>query len=203
MPQVAFGWPIRLASWSVITVSRPARPGATIFGPPLKPAKKCGSTKPVVMRMSACRNSRFRYTGTPVDVRPTIRERGRIAAVVIDDAAGGEDVAPEHSLELGVGVRAMRAGGDEDRDVGPRDIRHLVEERLQLLPARLSARDVADGDGHALALPNLLAERRAADRRAGSRVVSVAAASATAGRSIGSMTVMRSSGRSTCSPSVP
>ena len=45
-PQVALGSPIRRALWSASVVSSPARPGATIFGPPLKPAKKCGSTKP-------------------------------------------------------------------------------------------------------------------------------------------------------------
>ena len=32
--------PTCFASWSTIVVTRPARPGATIFGPPLKPAKK-------------------------------------------------------------------------------------------------------------------------------------------------------------------
>ena len=62
---------MRRASCSVMTVARPASPGATIFGPPLKPAKKCGSTKPVVIRTSACRNSRFRCTATPLDVVPT------------------------------------------------------------------------------------------------------------------------------------
>ena len=48
-PQVACGLPIRAASCRVSTVSRPASPGATSLGPPLKPAKKCGSTKPVVI----------------------------------------------------------------------------------------------------------------------------------------------------------
>ena len=56
---------MRRASCSVMTVARPASPGATIFGPPLNPAKKCGSTNPVVIRTSACRNSRFRRTATP------------------------------------------------------------------------------------------------------------------------------------------
>ena len=37
----------------------PARPGAIILGPPLNPAKKCGSTKPVVMRRSAFTHSLF------------------------------------------------------------------------------------------------------------------------------------------------
>ena len=70
-PQVAFGCAMRTASCRTSTVSSPARPGATIFGPPLKPAKKCGSTKPVVMRMSASIQIRFSDTGTPVVVVPT------------------------------------------------------------------------------------------------------------------------------------
>ena len=71
MPHVAFGWPMRSASCSTSTVSRPARPGATIFGPPLNPAKKCGSTKPVVILTSAFIHTRFMCTGTPVAVLPT------------------------------------------------------------------------------------------------------------------------------------
>ncbi len=62
IPQVARGCPIRLASWSVRTVSRPASPGATIFGPPLNPAKKCGSTNPVVILTSASTQARFNNT---------------------------------------------------------------------------------------------------------------------------------------------
>ena len=59
-PQVARGSPIRRALWSSSTVSIPARPGATIFGPPLNPAKKWGSTNPVVIRRSASTHSRAR-----------------------------------------------------------------------------------------------------------------------------------------------
>ena len=50
--------PMRRALWSARVVESPARPGATIFGPPLKPAKKCGSTKPVVIRISASTQGR-------------------------------------------------------------------------------------------------------------------------------------------------
>ena len=64
MPQRAFGLAIISASWSRIVVLIPARPGATSFGPPLKPAKKCGSTKPVVMRTSASTQRRLSQTGT-------------------------------------------------------------------------------------------------------------------------------------------
>ncbi len=63
-PQVALGSPIRRALCSASMVSSPARPGATIFGPPLNPAKKCGSTNPVVIRRSAASHSRARNSGT-------------------------------------------------------------------------------------------------------------------------------------------
>ena len=56
-PQVACGSPIRRALCSASTVSSPASPGATILGPPLNPAKKWGSTKPVVIRTSASTQS--------------------------------------------------------------------------------------------------------------------------------------------------
>ena len=70
-PHVAFGLPMRWASCRTITVFKPASPGATIFGPPLKPAKKCGSTNPAVMRTSAASQRVLRNTGTPVFVSPT------------------------------------------------------------------------------------------------------------------------------------
>ena len=63
-PQVALGSPMRGSLCSSPMVSSAARPGATIFGPPEKPAKKCGSTKPSVMRASASRKARSTNTGT-------------------------------------------------------------------------------------------------------------------------------------------
>ena len=62
---------MRSALWSCMMVSKPARPGATIFGPPLNPAKKCGSTKPVVMRTSASIHALSSHTGMPLDDSPT------------------------------------------------------------------------------------------------------------------------------------
>ena len=55
---------MRAASCSTRTVSSAASPGATSFGPPENPAKKCGSTNPVVIRTSASLHSRFSQTGT-------------------------------------------------------------------------------------------------------------------------------------------
>ena len=51
-------------------MSSAASPGVTSFGPPLKPAKKWGSTKPVVMRRSACTHSVLSQTGTPSPCSP-------------------------------------------------------------------------------------------------------------------------------------
>ena len=68
--QVALGSAINGALCSAIMVSNPASPGATIFGPPLNPAKKCGSTNPVVMRMSASTQCEFSHMGKPPEVLP-------------------------------------------------------------------------------------------------------------------------------------
>ena len=70
-PQTALGWPTISALCSSITVSMPASPGAIILGPPLNPAKKCGSTNPVVILTSLSVQIRFRATGIPFDVWPT------------------------------------------------------------------------------------------------------------------------------------
>ena len=78
-------------------------PGATIFGPPEKPAKKCGSTKPVVMRMIG---------RAPLAVEPDRHmvaefappgERAALARVVIDHPHGIHDLVTEHRPYLGVG----------------------------------------------------------------------------------------------------
>ena len=69
-PQRARGLPIISASCSRMMVRKPASPGATILGPPLKPAKKCGSTNPVVMRTSASTQVRFSHTGMPPSTSP-------------------------------------------------------------------------------------------------------------------------------------
>ena len=60
----------------------------------------------------------------------------------------------------------MRARRDQNRDVAGADVRHLFEEGLEHLAARLRARDVAYGNCHATAAAGDLAERRRVDRRA-------------------------------------
>ena len=79
-PQVARGSPMREASCRTRTVSSAASPGATSLGPPENPAKKCGSTKPVVIRTSASVHSRFSHTGTPAPKVPIQASRRRSRA---------------------------------------------------------------------------------------------------------------------------
>src|SRR5579862_9179064 len=62
---------MRSASWRTSVVSRPASPGATSFGPPEKPAKKCGSVKPVTILKSASSHARLSQTGTLLPKRPS------------------------------------------------------------------------------------------------------------------------------------
>jgi len=56
---------MRAAEWSSSTVSIAASPGATIFGPPENPAKKCGSMNPSVIRTSWSRKRRSSIAGPP------------------------------------------------------------------------------------------------------------------------------------------
>ena len=153
-PQRASGWPMRAASCSVSVVSSPASPGATSFGPPEKPAKKCGSTKPVVMRTSASTHSLFSHTGTSAPKRPIQVSERVVARVVVDDAHRREHLVAEHRAQLVVGVAAVRAGRDEDDDVlEPHEPLELLEQRRDDDLARLRARAVADADRDRLRRP--------------------------------------------------
>src|SRR6185369_4415425 len=91
-------------------------------------------------------------------------QRRVVAAVVVDDAAPREHVAPEHAFQFRVAVRAVRAGGDQDGDVAAGDAGELLEDGPQHLRARLRPRDVADRDGELLPWRDQRAERRAVDR---------------------------------------
>ena len=151
----------------------PARPGVTSFGPPLKPAKKCGSTKPVVMRRSACDPHAVDPHRHAVAVLAEEGQRGLVARVVVDDPHALDDVVAEHRPDLLVGVAAVRAGGDEDHDVVVADAQ-LVEDGGDHLVARLGAGAVAhrDRDLHARAARARAAAGRrpgAGARRAGPR----------------------------------
>ncbi len=198
MPQVARGSPMRRALCSSSVVSIPARPGATILGPPLKPAKKCGSTNPVVMRRSAETQARA-ATGTS----PTMPRSTRLVArCVIDHAAHRQHARRRASTTLLGRAGAMGAGGDEHDDiVGTDDPVELFHDGLQHQLARLRPGDVAHRDRDRL--PGRMRSRSggpATGRRIASR--SVAIGSVAAARAFGRMTVA-SEGRSTSSPSVP
>ena len=60
------------AEWLARIVSREASPGIAALPPPEKPAKKCGSMKPVSRRRSQAMNSRCRRISRPREVRPTL-----------------------------------------------------------------------------------------------------------------------------------
>jgi len=82
---------------------------------------------------------------------------------VVDDAIAPGDIGAKHRLDLRRRIAAMRAGGDEDRHIAGADVRHLLEECLEHLAARLRAGDVADRNRHAAAAARQLAQRRRAD----------------------------------------
>ena len=106
-------------------------PGATILGPPLNPAKKCGSTKPVVIRTSAATHSRSRKTGTsrPSPGRPA-RASSRASWSTTRHCASTS--SPSIAATLIGRRRAMRAGGDQDDDVfGPDDPVERLHDRLE------------------------------------------------------------------------
>ena len=63
-PQIEFGLFNLSKLCNFIIVWSPAKPGATSFDPPENPAKKCGSTNPVVIFTSASTQCLFRKTST-------------------------------------------------------------------------------------------------------------------------------------------
>ena len=146
-------------------MSSPASPGATIFGPPLNPAKKCGSTNPVVIRRSAATHSRFSETGTSPTI-PRSTSEAVVARVVVHHPPPGEHVWSEHLEPLALGARPVRAGRDEHDDVlvAHHAVEHL-RQRRELQGARLWPRDVAHGDRDPLPGPDQLAKGRTGDGR--------------------------------------
>ena len=146
-PQRASGWPMRAASWRVSVVSRPARPGATSFGPPEKPAKKCGSTNPVVMRTSASTHSLFSHTGTSAPKRPIQVSDAASRASWLTTRTAESTSSPSIARSSSSAVAAVRAGRDEHDDVlETHEPLELLEQRRHDDLARLRARAVADAD---------------------------------------------------------
>ena len=117
---------------------------------------------------------------------------GVVAAVVVDHAAAVEDVAPEHPLELGVGVDAVRAGGDEDGDVALAGCRASPRRCARSISRRGCARVMSHTE-MATFCPGLTsdAQRRAVDRRPHGRQQRAVRRRDPPGRNTGSMTVTR------------
>jgi hypothetical protein len=96
-----------------------ARPGAIIFGPPEKPAKKMGFDEPE-------RDANVLLEKPPVhpsdDVAAGDRAHrlvgGPVESVVLDDGDAAACLRPRHGVELLIGAAAMRSRGDEDGDLG-------------------------------------------------------------------------------------
>ena len=93
-----------------------AKPGHTALGPPLKPAKKWGSTNPVMMRTSASTYWRCNRIGVP-STSPTATWRVALG-IVVDDGVAGHDVGADELRHLGRRGLAVRPGGAEQGDGG-------------------------------------------------------------------------------------
>jgi hypothetical protein len=76
------------------------------FRPPEKPAKKCGSTKPVVIRLSASTHSLQSHTGTSAlaPSRPIHVSDAASRAVVVDGPDALDEIVSEHLPKLFVGI---------------------------------------------------------------------------------------------------
>ena len=159
---------MRAAECRSSTVSSAARPGATIFGPPEKPAKKCGSMKPVVIRTSWSTKCRLRpapASSVPRTV-PTWRWRRGVEGVVLDDRAQPRGTsAPSICVQLGGRAGAVGAGGDEEGD-RPAPQACSSREHRQHAPPGKRPRDVAHRDAHRRAARHHARAGRPAGRRA-------------------------------------
>ena len=87
------------------------------FGPPLNPAKKCGSIKPVMMRTSASDEMTIdqRRHATARDAKLDVRVR--VFRLVIQAAIIRDDLGSQQLLEFGLCIWTMRAEGIEERDI--------------------------------------------------------------------------------------
>ena len=87
-----------------------------------------------------------------------------VTGIVIDDAHGREHLVAEHRAQLGVGVAAVRAGGDEhDHVFEAHEAVELLEDGRHHDLARLGPRAVADADRDRPSPAHDLAQRRAGD----------------------------------------
>ena len=84
------------------------------MGPPLNPAKKWGSTKPSVMRMSDSTQCRLRKDRYAIDGWGGGDEGVGIETVVADDLIVLDNLGPKHPFEFLTGVGSVSAGGNQD-----------------------------------------------------------------------------------------
>src|SRR5262245_56948164 len=75
-----------------------------------------------------------------------MNKRRVVSRIMANDAAALRELAADHALDFLVVVAAVRAGGDEDRDVLKPDAGHLRDQRFQHHLARLGSSDVANGN---------------------------------------------------------
>ncbi len=162
IPHVAWGWPMRRASWRASTVSSPARPGAASFGPAAEAGEEVGLDEAggdahVGVEPQVVQPHRH-VAGEPAEPA----EAGVVAGVVVDHPDGGEHVTTEHVLQLGRGVAPMGAGGDEHDDAIEPDhgLQHVEQRRDHQVP-RLGPGAVAHRDGDGLPGSDALVQRRA------------------------------------------
>ena len=158
-PQVARGSPIRGSLCSSWIVSIAASPGATIFGPPEKPAKKCGSVKPSVIRASASRNARSTRAGaTEPGTVPSCAWAARSSASCCTSSQAARTSGAEYRVELVARAGAVAPRGHDQPNAAAGQ---LVEEHRQDGPGGERPRDVADAHRHGGAARNELGQRGA------------------------------------------
>ena len=152
IPQRAGGARCARASWSVRTVSSPARPGATIFGPPREAGEE-------VRLDEAGRDPDVGLDPAPVqpdrDVgaeAPTQTSDASSRASWLTTPTAASTSSPNIAAQLLRGVPAMGAGGDEHDDVlETDDAVELLQDRRDDDLARLGPGAVAGADRDRLA----------------------------------------------------
>ena len=108
--------------------------------------------KPVRIRTSHAMMSRFSQTSWPRAVVGRPRRGTRVVGVILHDLESVDEVVADHAAQFGIGVRPVRAGRVEQRDV-VRGMRLLVRNSGQHQMIRGGTRDVGKHD------PDLVIQR--------------------------------------------
>ena len=147
--------------WLASIVFVPAHPGMIPFGPPLKPAKKCGSMKPVTIRRSASTTRRLSVAGVPSFISPTVTDV--VLTIVVDDFVVSDDLGGEHVFELSPTVGTMRAGLVDENDPITRMVTEGFKQPRDDAFVGIGARVVRKRDHHTIGLTKTLPEWRVTD----------------------------------------